>query len=111
MTSEQRQALAHYQATILDALRDVEDALSAYSSEQMRRASLDQAVQDNRQTVNLATQLYNQGAADFLSVLDAERSLYASEDTLAQSDKMVATDLVALYKALGGGWEIETPGR
>jgi len=107
MNSEQRQALAHYQSTILGALREVEDALSLYSAEQVRRASLDQAVQDNRLTVNLSMQLYTQGAADFLSVLDAERSLYASEEALAESDKTVGTDLVALYKALGGGWEIE----
>jgi NodT family efflux transporter outer membrane factor (OMF) lipoprotein len=106
-TSLQRQALSHYENTVLGAYRDVEDALIAYSTEQSRRDSLIAAVADNRKTVELSRQLYNQGTSDFLNVLDAERSLLASEDLLAQSDRTVATNLVALYKALGGGWEIE----
>ena len=59
----------------------------------------------NRKAVDLATKLYTEGQTDFLSVLDAQRSLYASEDALVQSNRTVSTNLVALYKALGGGWE------
>jgi outer membrane protein TolC len=51
--------------------------------------------------------MYQQGLVDFLSVLDSQRSLFLSEDALAQSEQLVLTDLIALYKALGGGWEIE----
>ena len=54
-----------------------------------------------------AQQLYAQGLTDFLSVLDAERSLYTTEDALVQSQRNISLDLVALYKALGGGWEYQ----
>jgi outer membrane protein, multidrug efflux system len=57
--------------------------------------------------VTIATRLYRQGIEDFLSVLDAERSLYTADDKLAQSDRDTALALVALYKALGGGWQAE----
>ena len=63
------------------------------------------AVTANRQAVDYATRLYTQGQTGFLDVLSAQRSLYASEDALVRSDTTVATNLVALYKALGGGWE------
>jgi len=53
----------------------------------------------------LATQRYKQGLTDFLNVLDAERSLYGAQDALVQSNRQVAVNLIALYKALGGGWE------
>jgi outer membrane protein TolC len=64
-------------------------------------------VATDRQAVNLATQLYRQGVEDFLSVLDTERSLYAADDKLAQCDRDTGLALVALYKALGGGWQVE----
>jgi outer membrane protein TolC len=53
--------------------------------------------------VDLSWQLYTEGQTDFLNVLSAQRSLYASEDALVQSERSIATDLIALYKALGGG--------
>jgi multidrug efflux system outer membrane protein len=55
--------------------------------------------------VKLANQLYGAGRTDFLSVLQAQRDLFASQDALVQSSRAVSTDLVSLYKALGGGWE------
>jgi multidrug efflux system outer membrane protein len=102
----QAQALTSYEQTVLQALEDVEDALVAYSREQTRRQSLSDAVSANRQSVDLATQQYRQGVVDFLTVLEAERSLYGAQDALAQSDAQIASDLVALYKAMGGGWEL-----
>jgi NodT family efflux transporter outer membrane factor (OMF) lipoprotein len=102
----QAQALTTYEQTVLQALEDVEDALVAYSREQTRRQSLSDAVGANRQSVDLATQQYRQGVVDFLTVLEAERSLYGAQDALAQSDAQIASDLVALYKAMGGGWEL-----
>ena len=106
-SARQEQALLRYEQSVLGALRDVDDALSNYAAEQVRRQSLADAVAADRSTVAAVRDQYRQGVADFLTVLDAERSLYRSEDALADSDRVVATDLVALYKALGGGWETE----
>ncbi len=105
----QQQALENYQQTVLTALKDVEDSLASYRTEQLRRKSLSDAVEAARQAVDLAKQQYAQGVVDFLTVLDAERAEFAAEDSLAQSDRAISSDLVALYKALGGGWEISLP--
>jgi NodT family efflux transporter outer membrane factor (OMF) lipoprotein len=102
------QALANYERTVLQALADVEDALVAFEKEQTRRAILVQAVQSNRRAVNLSEQLYQRGLAPFLNVLDAQRALYVVEDQLVQSDITVSSSAVALFKALGGGWEEPT---
>ena len=105
----QAQALTTYRQTVLTALQDVENALVAYSQEQQRRAALNDAVAANQKAVAIATRRYQQGLTDFLNVLVAQGSLYSSQDALVQSDRAVGTDLVALYKALGGGWEIGEP--
>jgi multidrug efflux system outer membrane protein len=106
--ARQEQALDTYQQTVLVALEDVENALTAYAREQTRRESLSQSVQADEQALELSTQLYKSGLADFLRVLDSERSLYVAQDALVQSDQTVSLDLVQLYKALGGGWQDET---
>lgn len=103
--AREEQALALYEKTVLVALEDVENALVNYAEEQARRRSLTEQVTANRQAVELANQLYSKGSSNFLEVLDAKRSLYRAEDDLAQSDRAVTTNLIALYKALGGGWE------
>ena len=102
-----RDALLAYQATVLQALREVEDALVAYANEQDHRAALAAAVASARDSVAISTDQYKSGTIDFLQVLDAQRQLLSAQDELAQSDQMIATNLVALYKALGGGWEDE----
>ena len=101
------QALAAYEQTMLAAFTDVETALTAYAKEQTRRQSLAHAAQANEQVVALAVDLYRHGLADFLRVLESQRSLYQSQDALIESERAVSSDLIALYKALGGGWEIE----
>jgi len=101
------QALLTYEKTVLTALKDVETSLVAYAKQQETRKSLFEAVANNRKAVDLATQLYLAGKSDFLNVLIAQRSLFTSEDALAQSTRTVDTNLIALYKALGGGWEKE----
>jgi outer membrane protein, multidrug efflux system len=101
----QEEALYFYEQTVLTALQDVESALVAYAKEQQHREGLVQAVTANRKAVDLSTQLYRQGLTDFLNVLDAQRALLLSENARIQSDSIVAQDLVAIYKALGGGWE------
>jgi NodT family efflux transporter outer membrane factor (OMF) lipoprotein len=103
------QALLTYEKTVLTALKDVETALVAYAKEQQHRKSLSEAVVNNRKAVELAMILYVAGKSDFLNVLIAQRSLFATEDALAQSTSTVDTNLIALYKALGGGWEQEGP--
>ena len=74
------------------------------SNEVKRRASLVDAVAANRRAVELSTQLYTAGQTDFINVLNAQRSLYQSESELTLSNLALSTDLITLYKALGGGW-------
>jgi len=99
------QALAAYEQSMLAAFTDVETALTAYAKEQTRRQSLEHGTQANEKAVALANSLYRNGLADFLRVLEAQRSLYQSQDTLIESERAVCSDLIALYKALGGGWD------
>jgi multidrug efflux system outer membrane protein len=101
----EEQAFLTYQQTVLTALKDVETALVAYAKEQEHRQSLALAVANNRQAVDLAMTLYVAGKSDFLNVLNAQRSLFVTEDALTQSTRTLGTNLIALYKALGGGWE------
>jgi NodT family efflux transporter outer membrane factor (OMF) lipoprotein len=103
--ARQEQALDFYQQTVLIALEDTENALTAYAKEQIRRQSLSRSVQANQQALSLSNQLYTNGLTDFLRVLDSERSLYEAEDALVQSDQTNSLNLVQLYKALGGGWQ------
>jgi multidrug efflux system outer membrane protein len=85
-------------------LEETENALNAYGREQERREQLQAAARASREATAIANELYTRGLADFLSVLDAQRQQLAVEDDLVQSDTAVVTNLVALYKALGGGW-------
>ena len=103
--AQQEQALRSYERSVLNALGDVESALVNYGNEQKRYRSLIEAVASNRRAEQLANDLYTQGLVPFLNVLDAQRTLYASESDLAVSEASLASNLVALYKALGGGWE------
>jgi multidrug efflux system outer membrane protein len=96
-----------YRQTVLRALQEVENALIASAKEQEHRQALMDAVAADRRAVQLATTLYTQGETDFLNVLNAQRSQYLVEDALVQSTRTVSTNLVALYKALGGGWQWE----
>ena len=105
--ARQEQAAIVYERSILVALQEVEDALIAYAKEQAHRAEISDSVAANLKAVDLANQRYTQGLVDFLSVLDAQRSLYASQDALVRSERRISEHLVALYKALGGGWEVD----
>jgi len=103
--ARQEQALTAYEKTVLTAFEDVENALVSYAKEQVRYRSLMDAVAANRRAVAMADELYKNGLVDFLNVLDSQRALYSAESDVAQSEAAMATNLVALYKALGGGWE------
>ncbi|HEX4054889.1 MAG TPA: efflux transporter outer membrane subunit [Tepidisphaeraceae bacterium] len=100
-----RQAATSYESAVLNAMREVEDSLASYRTEQLRRKSLADAVDESRQAADLARQQYEKGVVDFLEVLDAQRTLLEAQDVLAQSDSAISLDLVSLYKALGGGWQ------
>ena len=104
--AREQQSLAQYEKAVLTSLEDVENALVAYGREQIRRRSLAQAVEANRLAADLANERYTQGLVDFLNVLESQRQLYTSEDQLVQSERGIVVNLVALYKALGGGWEV-----
>jgi multidrug efflux system outer membrane protein len=101
-----KEALANYEKTVLVSLQDVESALVAYTKERGRRDYLADAVKSNERAYQISSELYIKGLVDFLRVLDSQRSLYQTQDQLAVSEQLVSTDLVALYKALGGGWEL-----
>lgn len=100
-----KQAEATYQKTILNSLEETENSLVNYADEQARRDHLDATVRASQDALNLANDQYRAGLADFLTVLDSERTLFANQDSLAQSRTALVVDLVALYKALGGGWQ------
>jgi NodT family efflux transporter outer membrane factor (OMF) lipoprotein len=104
-TAVQKQALAQYEKTILSAIEDVENALTAYGNEQNRRDELLASVEANQRYLELSNELYVKGLTDFLNVIIAQRSLYTAQEELARSRGALANDLIALYKALGGGWE------
>jgi NodT family efflux transporter outer membrane factor (OMF) lipoprotein len=104
--AQQEQALNLYEKAVLAALGDVEKSLVNYSQEQVRYRSLNDAVAANRRAVEMAQELYVRGLNDYLNVLDTQRALYITETELAQSEATMAANLVALYKALGGGWQV-----
>ncbi len=105
--AREEQAAIRYERTVLSALKDVEDALVAYTKEQATRDSLMQAVKANRLASDIANELYTRGLVDFLNVLVTQRAQYNNEDALAQSAQRVSSNLVALFKALGGGWQVD----
>ena len=102
--AQTQQSLVVYEKAVLTSFEDVENTLVAYANEQTRQHALNDAVTANRQALEFANDRYANGLADFLNVLDAERSLYQTEDQFADSQCTVSVNLVALYKALGGGW-------
>ncbi len=100
-------ALAVYERTVLTTLEETENALVDFGREQARRDFLRESVSASQVAATLARERYENGATDFLTVLDSERVLYAAQDQLAQSNTRAGTALIAVYKALGGGWENE----
>ncbi|MEA3240879.1 MAG: efflux transporter outer membrane subunit [Pseudomonadota bacterium] len=107
--ARQEQALINYEASVLQAQEEVENALVAYAKEQQRRKSLDKATAAAKRADLLARDQYQAGLVDFNDVLDAQRSLLSFQDELAQSSGGVTTNLIRLYKALGGGWTAFDP--
>jgi multidrug efflux system outer membrane protein len=106
--AQQEQALLSYRKTVLIALAEVEDALVAYAKERTRHQALSASAEDFKRSAILARDRYEEGYDTYLDVLEAQRSLYGAQDSLAQSDQQIIDDLIAIYKALGGGWQTDT---
>lgn len=106
---ERAQALLAYRKAGLAALQDVEDALSRHAADEARRASLARSLISSQNSLAIARDQYQVGLQPFIDVIQAENAELNARDQLAQADSQVQTDLVALYKALGGGWSVSAP--
>ena len=98
------QARVSYQATVLTALKDVENALVALQGDRERLARLQVAADAAANAELLARQRYASGLIDFRSVLETQRTLLSTQDSVESTRASLSSDHVRLYKALGGGW-------
>lgn len=103
-TALQEEALAAYEAAVLAALKDVEDALVAYANDRERQRALLEAEAAGASAFRLARDTYASGLADFQTVLSTQQSLLIVQNSLASCQADTTSDLIRLYKALGGGW-------
>jgi NodT family efflux transporter outer membrane factor (OMF) lipoprotein len=103
--AQQQEAALRYRGTVLNALREVEDALVAYRTDQASRDLLQDTLDSARLTWTLAQNQYEHGLATFIQALDAERTVLSDRQALVQADVQIVIDIVTLYRALGGGWE------
>ncbi|WP_429523904.1 efflux transporter outer membrane subunit [Paraburkholderia youngii] len=103
--AQQAEAALDYRKTVLTALRDVDNALVVYRTDQARRDALADSVSAQQTSFDLSRDSYRKGLTSFINVLDAQRQLAQAREQYAQGTTQVSTDLVALYKALGGGWQ------
>ena len=104
--AEQASAALGYRQTVLTALQDVENALVSYRNDQQQVEGLDQTVEALQNAFDLASDSYKQGLSSFIEALDAQRQLAQAKQQAASARVQSSLDLVALYKALGGGWEL-----
>ncbi|MEX2335372.1 MAG: TolC family protein, partial [Pseudohongiella sp.] len=100
-----RMGLARFEQTLLLALEDVENSISALGREGERQARLRSAAEASTHASNLAAERFEAGSDSFLDVLDAQRTQLEAEDLLTQSETDMALSVVSVYKALGGGWQ------
>lgn len=103
------QALAAYEASVLEALRDTENSLIAYAYEQQRLMALERSVAAAAASADLVRILYRSGLTNFQNVLDTERSLFNQQDLSAVSKGEVVQNVISVYRAVGGGWSAEIP--
>jgi len=105
-----QELIAGYQNTVLTANQEVEDAMVAFLRNQERERYLEASVTETKEALRLLTIAYEDGAIDFTGVFVMQQQLVVRQDQLAQARGNVATSLIDLYKALGGGWEIRCGG-
>jgi outer membrane protein TolC len=94
-----------YDSTLLGAVKDVENSLYVFGKDQVKRKSLAEAADSAEQAAEMSRELYVSGLQGFLTVEDSERTVLSAQNNLVQADATVDTDLIALYKAMGGGWK------
>jgi NodT family efflux transporter outer membrane factor (OMF) lipoprotein len=104
--SQAHELLVSYKQTILIAVQQVDDAIASYTAAQQRLRDLNRAISAARQSTKLATERYDRGLTDYLNVLDAERQQFDLEEQYVATQQTAAEELITLYKALGGGWEL-----
>jgi NodT family efflux transporter outer membrane factor (OMF) lipoprotein len=104
--AQQREAAVFFRETVLRAWKEVDDAVTDYREAQRRRIDVGRSVTENQSALQAARQRYSEGATNFLDVTATQALLLQSENDLSDSDTQIATDLVNLYRALGGGWQI-----
>ena len=104
-TAKQKQKLINYEKTVLAALEETENALTRFAREQERVKELKDAVRSARKSEDLATGNYKAGLVDFINVLNAQKAALNFQEELALSKSTVTSNLISLYKALGGGWQ------
>jgi NodT family efflux transporter outer membrane factor (OMF) lipoprotein len=104
----QERTLIEYETTVLDAIKEVRDAIMAYGEEQKRYRILKKGTAEARMALDIADERFRSGLVDFLVVLDAQRALLSFEETQISSQGTITLDLIRLYKALGGGWDPES---
>lgn len=104
-----KEAALNYQKTVLQAFHDVDNALIGYRADQLRRDRFIAQSTQSRRALQIANERYRNGLSDFLEVLTAQRTLLQSDQDQATATTTVSTDLITLYKALGGGWQIGEP--
>lgn len=107
--ARQQQEYSTYKKTVLTAFQDVDDSLVTYNAEKQRRLALQEQVRQAQRSFYLAQEKYTRGLTNFLDVLDAQRSLLAAQNSLIESKANLSIDVIALYKAVGGGWELDDP--
>jgi NodT family efflux transporter outer membrane factor (OMF) lipoprotein len=107
--SQQQEAAIQYQQTVLKAWHEVDNALTTYRGGQLQNRKLDDAVQENQKALKNVQQQYLAGVVDYLNVLSVQQQLLSMQQAAAQSNARVSLAMVALYKALGGGWENRYP--
>ncbi|RYG57572.1 MAG: hypothetical protein EON56_02235 [Alphaproteobacteria bacterium] len=106
--SDARTAYLTYRQTVLEAVEEIENALVGFSKQQTRRSELAKSYASYTEATDIADQLFRAGSSTLLNVLTAQRSLYSSRDSLAQSSVAVAIQYINLCKALGGGWDLSS---
>jgi NodT family efflux transporter outer membrane factor (OMF) lipoprotein len=108
-TAEQQEAALQFQEIVLQAWREVDDAMTDYAGEQRRHGSLEQAAHQNEVALAIAQRRYREGAIDFLNVLSVQKALLDARSETARGSVFLCQDVIKLYKALGGGWEARFP--
>ncbi len=103
--AQQTEAALHYRATVLNALREVEDSLVSFRADRTERDRLAGLLRSGEDTLLLATSQYTHGLSDYLQVLDAQRTVESARQQLVQQDMSLANDVVDLQRDLGGGWK------